>query len=119
MIAGAQWRHVNGDELGQEKSEGGCVTGVDHVLNRQEFQRFISQSIPTCDTPSLRHNPSYWYTTRRRDRGLISFLSIPNTPQQAYISCNFWPDSDMEILRTYLYHTHNCNLILPRQEYLE
>ena len=71
MIVGAQWRHVNGDELGQEKSEGGCVTGVDHVLNRQEFQRFISQSIPTCDTPSLRHNPSYWYTTRRRNRGLI------------------------------------------------
>jgi hypothetical protein len=29
MIAGAQWRHVNGDELGQEKSEGGCVTGGD------------------------------------------------------------------------------------------
>src|SRR5262249_46570088 len=50
---------------------------------------------------------------------IISFLSIPNTPQQEYISCNFWPYSDTEILRTYLYHTHNCNLILPRQEYLE
>src|SRR5215831_20146778 len=31
---------------------GRCVTGVDHVLNRQELRWFISQSIHTCDTPS-------------------------------------------------------------------
>jgi hypothetical protein len=33
---------------------GRCVTGVEHVLNRQEFRQFISQSIHTCDTPSCR-----------------------------------------------------------------
>src|SRR5262245_59602371 len=29
-----------------------CVTGVDHLLNRQEFRWFISPRIHTCDTPS-------------------------------------------------------------------
>ena len=32
--------------------KGRCVTGVDHVSNRQAFRRFISQTIHTCDTLS-------------------------------------------------------------------
>ena len=50
------WRlrpHTIGNPICYQRSSSGrCVTGVDYLLNREDFRRFISQSIHTCETPS-------------------------------------------------------------------